>query len=188
MVFLIDDLLLFPIKAIVANVKKAAEEDLKNEENEVMANLTGLHQRLESGEIDEKEFDEQETVFLGRLETIQKILNPEPPLTKLQKLQKHFPEEFEMEPESETELHCEVESNRPDHLGELVTEFGSKSRLGFASARDKPGAIKPGGIEPVSMERKTSGLQPTKLESVGLGSAKRGLGRKPPAATKPKES
>ena len=187
MVFLIDDLLLFPLKAIVTNVKKAAEEELRNEEKDIMASLTGLHQRLESGEIDEKQFDEQETAFLGRLETIQKILNPEPPLTKLERLQKHFPEEFETEPEGETELHGEVESSWQDHPGELVTEFESKSRLGFASARDKSGAIKPRGIGPVSMEGRASGLQPTKLGSVGLGSAKRRLGSKTPAAAKPKE-
>lgn len=187
MPFLIDDLLLFPLKAIVENVKKAAEEELRNEEKDIMASLTGLHHRLEAGEIDEKQFDEQETAFLSRLETIQEILNPEPPLTKLEKLQKHFPEEFETEPEGETELHSEVENSWQDRPGELVTEFESKFRSGFASAPDRSGAIKPGAIEPISMEGKASGLQPTKLGSVGLGSAKRGLGSKPPAATKPKE-
>ena len=182
MAFLIDDLFLFPLKAIVANVKKAAEEDLDNERKEIMAGLGGLHQRLESGEIDEKQFDEQESKWLDRLETIENILHPEPPLTKLQRLQKHFPEEFETEPEGE------VESIRQDHPGELVTEVESTSRLGFASMREKSGANRPGGIEPVAMERKASGLQPTKLGSVGLGSAKRRLGSKPPEATKPKES
>jgi len=181
MAFLIDDLLLFPLKAIVANVKKAAEEDLHNEKKEIMASLSGLHQRLESGEIDEKQFDEQETKWLDRLETIENILHPEPPLSKLERLHKHFPEEFETEPEGE------VESIRQDHTGELVIETESTSRSGFASMRDKSGANRPKGIKPVSMERKAGGLQPTKLGSVGLGSAKRGLGSKPPKAPKPKE-
>ncbi len=188
MAFLIDDLFLFPLKAIVANVKKAAEEDLDNERKEIMAGLGGLHQRLESGQIDERQFDEQETKWLDRLETIENILHPEPPLSKLEKLQKHFPEEFETEPEGETELHSEVESIRQDHPGELVIETESTSRLGFASIRKKSGAIKPGGIEPVAMERKAGGRQPTKLGSVGLGSSKRKLGSKPPKATKSKES
>lgn len=181
MPFLIDDLLLFPLKAIVENVKKAAEEELHNEEKEIMAALTGLHQRLESAEIDEKEFEEQESAFLGRLETIQKILNPEPPLTKLERLQKHFPEEFETEPEGE------MESIPQDHTGELVLETESKSRLGFASLREKSGATRPQGISPVPMERKAGGFEAAKLGSVGLGSAKRGLGGRPPKATKPKE-
>ena len=192
MPFLIDDLFLFPIKAIAGNVKKAAEEHLDNEKKELMASLGGLHQQLESGEIDEKQFDEQETKWLDRLETIENILHPEPPLTKIERLQKHFPEEFEpepkekAEPEDEPTIEDELEDIRQDYR-DLVMETESTSRVGFASLRDKPGAIRPGGIEPVSMERNTSGLQPIKLGSVGMGSAKRGLGSKPPAATKPKE-
>jgi len=192
MAFLIDDLLLFPLKAIVANVKKAAEEDLHNEKKEIMASLSGLHQRLESGEIDEKQFDEQETKWLDRLETIENILHPEPPLTNIERLQKHFPEEFKpepkgkAEPENEPPIEDELESIRQDYR-DLVMETESTSRVGFASLRDKSGAIRPRGIEPVSMEGKASGLEPTKLEPVGLGSAKRGLGSKPPAAAKPKE-
>ncbi len=174
MAFLVDDLLLFPFKAIITNVKKAAEEDLKNEEKEVMAGLTGLHHRLESGEIYEKEFDELETKCLNRLEAIQKILHPEPPLTKIQKLQKYYPEEFKTEAECETDVYNEVESTAQNHSGELVVETESRSRLGFASMRKKKTAtIRPAGIEPVSMERKASGLQPTKLRSVGWGSTKR---------------
>ena len=168
MAFLIDDLLLFPFQTIISNVKKAAEEELKNEEKEVMANLTGLHYRLESGDITEKEFDEQETKCLNRLETIQKILHPAPPLTKLQRLQKHFPEEFETEATCEPTVESEPESISQHHSGELVIETESHSRSGFASMPKKTGAIRPEGIEPVPMKREAGGLQPTKLRSVEL--------------------
>ena len=180
MAFLIDDLFLFPIKAIAGNVKKAAEDDLENEKKEIMASLGGLHQRLESGEIDEKQFDEQETKWLDRLETIENILHPEPPLTKIERLQKHFPEEFEpelkskAEPENEPTVEDELESIRQNYR-DLVIETESTSRLGFASLREKSAPIRPEGIEPVPMEQGVS-LQPTKLRSVGLGGGKRGLG------------
>ena len=174
MAFLIDDLLLFPLKAIISNVKKAAEDDLENEEKEVMAGLTGLHHRLESGEIDEMEFDDLETRCLDRLEAIQNILHPQPPLTRSQRLEKHFPEECETETIYETDSCTLVESSAGDHAGELMVETESRSRLGFASMREKEtGTIRPAGIEPVSLDRKAGRLQPTGLRPVGLGCGKR---------------
>jgi len=192
MAFLIDDLFLMPLQAIAGNVKKAAMENLENEKKEIIADLGGLHQQLGSGEIDEEEFDEQESEWLDRLEAIENILHPKSPLTKIERLQKHFPEEFEPEPKGKTEpdneptIENELESIREDYR-DLVIETESTSRVGFASLRGKPGTNRSKGIESVSMERKAGGLQPTKLGSVGLGSAKRGLGSKPPEATKPKE-
>ncbi|MBU4272700.1 MAG: gas vesicle protein GvpG [Planctomycetes bacterium] len=189
MAFLIDDLFLFPLKAIVGNVKKAAEEDLENEKKEIVADLGGLHQRLGSGEIDEKEFDEQETEWLDRLETIENILHPEPRLTKIERLRKHFPEEFEpepkakAEPENEPTIEDELENIRQDYR-DLVIETESRSRVGFASLREKPGTIRPEGIEPVSMKQGANGLEPVqvarpiKLKPVAPGAGKRGLGQK----------
>jgi len=199
MAFLIDDLFLLPFKGICQGVKEAAEQDLKNEEQECLASLTQLHLQLESDEISQGEFDERETALLLRLEKIQQILHPEPPLTKRERLQKHFPEEFEPEPEPEPEneptvqsevesIRREVQSMRQNDPGELVTETEIKTRRGFASIPENSGAIRPGGIEPVSMERAASDLEPTKWKSVGLGSGKPGSKSKTGAATRPKES
>ena len=98
MAFLIDDLFLLPFKAICQGVKEAAEQDLEDQANEVMASLTQLHLQLESQEISEGEFDDRETALLLRLEKIQTILHPEPKLSGRERLQKHFPEAFEEEP------------------------------------------------------------------------------------------
>ncbi len=95
MAFLIDDLFLLPFKSVCDGIMEAVEQDLQSQEAEIMAALTQLHRRLESGEIDQEEFDEEETALLDRLENVQKLLHPEPPLTKTERLKKHFPEEFE---------------------------------------------------------------------------------------------
>ncbi len=192
MAFLIDDLFLMPLKAIAGNVKKAAEENLENEKKEIIADLGGLHQRLGSGEIDEEEFDEQETEWLDRLEAIENILHPTPPLTKIGRLRKHFPEEFEPEPEAKAEseneptIEDEIENIRQDYR-DLVIETERKSRkspAGFASLRGKPEAIRPEGIEPVSMKQGANDLEPVqvarpiKLKPVGPGDGKQGLRQK----------
>lgn len=186
MAFLVDDLFLLPfrgIKMVGEHVKTAAEEHLEQEKQEIMVQLADLHRQLERGEIEEKEFDQREAEFLDRRDQIEKILHPDPPLTKRQRMEKHFPEEFEQErrePEEEpTFLEDELNSIREHRLGELVTDIESQSRLGFASIRDKPGAIKPAGIEPTSVEREASGLQPTKLKPVGLGPSKQEVESEP---------
>jgi hypothetical protein len=132
MAFLIDDIFLLPLKAICENIKKAAEQDVEGQQKEVMAGLTELHQKLESAEIELQEFDRQETTLLDRLETLEKILNPEPRLTKVERLKKHFPEEFAPEPVKEQRI---VKKNR--RLGQTPTCFtGSWSRSeGWASSR-----------------------------------------------------
>ena len=98
MAFLIDDLFLLPFKAICEGVQEAVDQDLENREKDVMASLAQLHFQLESGEINQEEFDEKETILLDRLENIQQILRPEPKLTRRERLQKHFPEESQEEP------------------------------------------------------------------------------------------
>ncbi len=74
---LIDDILLAPLKgfaAVCRHVQEAALKDLENQKNEIIAALSELHQQLESGRIDEKEFDIQESKLLERLEEIEKTL------------------------------------------------------------------------------------------------------------------
>ncbi|OHB66469.1 MAG: hypothetical protein A2V70_02745 [Planctomycetes bacterium RBG_13_63_9] len=76
--FLVDDILLAPFKGLAAvcrQVQDAARQELEGQKRDVMATLAGLHQRLESGQIDEEEFDIQEASLLEQLEGIERTLN-----------------------------------------------------------------------------------------------------------------
>ncbi len=77
---IIDDILLAPFKGFVAvcrHVEEAARQDLENQKSEIIVALAELHQQLESGRIDEAEFDRQEAKLLERLENIENTLNPD---------------------------------------------------------------------------------------------------------------
>jgi hypothetical protein len=76
--FLLDDILLSPIKGLAAvcrKVEAAARQDLENQEKGAMSALGELHRRLEMGQIDENEFDAQETQLLERIESLSKTLH-----------------------------------------------------------------------------------------------------------------
>jgi len=78
--FLVDDILLAPLKGLTAvcrQVQDAARQELEGQKKDVMAALAELHQGLESGRIEEKEFDVQEARLLERLESIERTLNPD---------------------------------------------------------------------------------------------------------------
>ncbi|MCX7425502.1 MAG: gas vesicle protein GvpG [Planctomycetia bacterium] len=92
MALLIDDLLLFPFKAICESVRDAARQDMENRQREITDELTRLHVRLESGEVDEEQFDRQETALLDRFDRIQKTLHPEPKPSRRERLEKYFSE------------------------------------------------------------------------------------------------
>ena len=77
--FLLDDILLSPITGIVSicrKVEEAARQDLENQEKGTMTALSELHRRLETGEIDEQQFDLEETKLLERMESLAKTLHP----------------------------------------------------------------------------------------------------------------
>jgi hypothetical protein len=77
--FLLDDILLSPVKGLAAvcrKVQEAAQQDLENQEKGTMSALGELHRRLEAGEIDEKEFDLEETRLLEKIESLAKTLRP----------------------------------------------------------------------------------------------------------------
>jgi len=77
--FLLDDILLSPVKGLAAvcrKVEEAARQDLENQEKETMFTLSELHRRLETGEIDEQQFDLVETKLLERMESLAKTLRP----------------------------------------------------------------------------------------------------------------
>lgn len=72
--FLLDDILLAPVKGLAAicrKVHEAAREDLENQEKTILADLAELHQLFESTRIAEQEFDRRETALLDRLEAVQ---------------------------------------------------------------------------------------------------------------------
>jgi len=76
--FLLDDILLSPIKGLVAicqKVHEAAQEDLADQEKAILGALTELHHQLEAGQIDDGEFDTRECGLLDRLEACQKTRN-----------------------------------------------------------------------------------------------------------------
>jgi hypothetical protein len=77
--FFLDDILLSPMKGLAAvcrKVEEAARQDLENQEKETMFALSELHRRLETGEIDEQQFDLEETKLLERMESLAKTLRP----------------------------------------------------------------------------------------------------------------
>jgi uncharacterized membrane protein len=75
--FLLDDILLAPITGLVAvcrKVEEAAKESLANRGKDAMSALGKLHRRLETGQIDEQEFDAQESQLLEEIERVQNML------------------------------------------------------------------------------------------------------------------
>jgi len=78
--FLIDDILLAPLRGLAAvcrQVQDAARQELDGQHKAALAALAELHKELESGRIDEEEFDVQEARLLEQLESIERTLNPE---------------------------------------------------------------------------------------------------------------
>ncbi|OHB82036.1 MAG: hypothetical protein A2V98_03935 [Planctomycetes bacterium RBG_16_64_12] len=78
--FLIDDILLAPLKGLAAvcrQVQDAARQELDGQHKAALAALAELHKELESGRIEEEEFDVQEARLLEQLESIERTLNPE---------------------------------------------------------------------------------------------------------------
>ncbi len=71
--FLLDDLLLSPIKGIVwlaEKVRDAGQEESAREGDLITAELRELYLMLESGRIAEEEFDNRERQLLDRLEQL----------------------------------------------------------------------------------------------------------------------
>lgn len=72
--FVLDDLLLFPVRGIgwiFRQVKEAAEQELEARSARVTEELGHLYARLESGELTEEEFDSREKELLDELERVQ---------------------------------------------------------------------------------------------------------------------
>jgi hypothetical protein len=77
--FLLDDILLSPMKGLVAvcrKVEEAARQDLENQDKNSVAALGELHRRLEMGQISEEEFDFEESRLLEKIDEIARTLRP----------------------------------------------------------------------------------------------------------------
>jgi hypothetical protein len=70
---LIDDLLLAPLHGLLWVARKldeAASQQREQEEEAIENQLRELYLRLESGQLDEREFEEQEAALLDRLDAL----------------------------------------------------------------------------------------------------------------------
>jgi len=71
--FFLDDLILAPVKGVVwiaDKIQEQAERELMDEDG-VKHRLTELYMRLETGQISEEEFEQQEAELVEQLETIE---------------------------------------------------------------------------------------------------------------------
>jgi hypothetical protein len=72
--FLLDDILLSPLKGlamICRKVHEAAQEDLEKQEKEALAALAELHHLMDAGRIGDADFNVRESDLLDRLEACQ---------------------------------------------------------------------------------------------------------------------
>ena len=72
--FLIDDILLFPARGILAvfrEIHNAAQQEVANEEDAIRTHLSELYMLLETGRITEDEFAQGEKELLDRLDEIE---------------------------------------------------------------------------------------------------------------------
>jgi hypothetical protein len=71
--FLLDDILLAPLKGVAAicrTVQKAAEEDLEAQEKAILAALSELYQQIEAHQITDGDFNARESDLIDRLERV----------------------------------------------------------------------------------------------------------------------
>lgn len=70
--FILDDLLISPLVFIARKVQEAAEQETAGQAQAITSRLTELHRLLESGEVEEAEFDRQELALLELLDEIRR--------------------------------------------------------------------------------------------------------------------
>jgi hypothetical protein len=77
--FLVDDLLMSPLKGVLwvfREIHDAAQQELAGEGEAITAALSELYMKLETGQITEAEFDAQEKMLLDRLDRLQAAEEP----------------------------------------------------------------------------------------------------------------
>ncbi len=78
--FLLDDILLSPVKALAAigrQVQDRAQKDLQDREKEIINSLTELNQMFESKSLSDEQFNDRESALLDQLDAIQNMLSSE---------------------------------------------------------------------------------------------------------------
>ncbi len=73
-VLLVDDILFSPVRGlfwIFREIHKAAQEERVNEAESITQQLRNLYMQLETAQISEQQFDEQEKVLLDRLDQVE---------------------------------------------------------------------------------------------------------------------
>jgi hypothetical protein len=78
--FLLDDILLSPVKGLMTiarKVQEIAKNDSEEQEKDILNSLSELHQLFESKTIGSEQFDERETALLDQLDAIQNMLSLE---------------------------------------------------------------------------------------------------------------
>ena len=78
--FLLDDILLAPVKGLATVCRKlyeAAQDDLEGQEKEIVAALSELYQQLESRQISDEQFNAREGDLLDRLEAARRLSGPQ---------------------------------------------------------------------------------------------------------------
>ena len=71
---IVDDILLFPVKGInwvFKQIHELAQDELEGEADRIRESLTDLYMMLETGQITEEEFEQQESILLDRLDNLQ---------------------------------------------------------------------------------------------------------------------
>ena len=71
--FLVDDILFFPVRSILwifKEIHHAVEEEQANEADAITAKLSELYMMLETGQMTEEEFEAAEKALLDRLDAI----------------------------------------------------------------------------------------------------------------------
>jgi len=76
--FLLDDLLLSPVRGLMAigrHIQETARQTVEDQEKTILAELAELYRLLESGQIGDDEFNARETDLLDRLEETHEALD-----------------------------------------------------------------------------------------------------------------
>jgi len=74
--FLIDDIILAPVRGlfwVFKEIRDTAEEEQANEAEDITAKLSELYMMLETGQMTEAEFDAEEKALLDRLDAIKEM-------------------------------------------------------------------------------------------------------------------
>lgn len=74
--FLIDDILLAPIRGIhfiASSIHDAAQEEVENEKRVLRDELNDLYMELETGNLSEEEFEAREEEILNRLDELEQL-------------------------------------------------------------------------------------------------------------------